>query len=95
MKLYFKGMEIGEIKDVFGYMPWMYGTIRLFENSKPFQKYFREMVDEDSIFDFESIDPEFLHEENWSIFDEDDQRYLRIDIPAIYMEDTTIAWRWR
>ena len=59
MKLYFKGMEIGEIKDVFGDMPWMYGTIRLFENSKPFQKYFREMVDEDSIFDFESIDPEF------------------------------------
>lgn len=63
--------------------------------SKPFQKYFREMVDEDSIFDFESIDPEFLYEENWSIFDEDDQRYLGIDIPAIHMEDTTIAWRWR
>ena len=37
----------------------MYGTIRLYENSKPFQKYFREMVDEDSVFDFESIDPEF------------------------------------
>lgn len=95
MKLCFKDMEIGEIKDVFGDMPWMYGTIRLFENSKPFQKYFREMVDEDSGFDFESIDPEFSYEENWSIFDEDDQRYLGINIPAIHMEDTTIAWRWR
>ncbi|AIY77170.1 hypothetical protein NT98_939 [Bacillus cereus] len=29
MKLYFKDMEIGEIKDVFGDMPWMYGTICL------------------------------------------------------------------
>ncbi|MEK3931761.1 hypothetical protein [Bacillus sp. FSL R7-0642] len=95
MKLYFKDMEIGEIKDVFGDMPWVYGTIRLSENSKPFQKYFREMVDEDSGFDFESMDPEFLYEGNWSVFDEDNQQYLGIDIPAIHMEDKTIAWRWR
>lgn len=60
MKLYFKDIEIGEIKDVFVDMPWMYGTIRLYENSKTFQKYFREMVNEDSAFNFESIDPEFL-----------------------------------
>ena len=53
------------------------------------------MVDEDSIFDFESIDPEFLYEENWAIFEEDAQRYLGIDIPAIHMEYNMIAWRWR
>lgn len=40
MKLYFKDIEIGEIKDVFVDMPWMYGTIRLYENSKTFQKIF-------------------------------------------------------
>ncbi|WP_242214594.1 hypothetical protein [Bacillus cereus group sp. BfR-BA-01383] len=95
MKLYFKDMEIGEIKDVFGDMPWMYGTIRLYENSKPLQNYFREMVDEDSVFDVESIDPEFLDDENWFVYDEVNRRYLGIDIPAIYMEDTTVAWRWR
>ncbi len=32
----------------------MYGTIHLNDNSKPFQEYFHEMVDEDSTFDFES-----------------------------------------
>ncbi|MED1555471.1 hypothetical protein [Bacillus paramycoides] len=95
MKLYFKDIEIGEIKDVFGEMPWMYETIRLYENSKPIQKYFREMVDEESTFDFESIDREFLDDENWSVFDEGERRYLGINIPAIHMEDTTIAWRWR
>ncbi|MBJ7987021.1 hypothetical protein JFU18_29330 [Bacillus sp. TH22] len=95
MKLYFKDIEIGEIKDVFVDMPWMYGTIRLYENSKTFQKYFREMVNEDSAFNFESIDPEFLDDENWSVFDESEKQYLGIDIPAIHMEDTTIAWRWR
>ncbi|EJS72572.1 hypothetical protein CN425_12875 [Bacillus cereus] len=95
MKLYFKDMEIGEIKDVFGDMPWMYGTIRLYENSKPLQNYFREMVDEDSVFDVESIDPEFLDDENWFVYDEVNRWYLGIDIPAIYMEDITVAWRWR
>ena len=43
----------------------MYGTIHLNDNSKPYQEYFREMVDEDSTFGFESIDPEFLDDENW------------------------------
>jgi len=40
MKLCFKDMEIGEIKDVFGDMPWMYGTIRLFENRRIVPKIF-------------------------------------------------------
>lgn len=93
MKLYFKDIEIGEIKDVFIETPWMYGTIHLNENSKPFQEYFREMVNEDSTFDFESMDPEFLDDENWTVLDEG--QYLGIDIPAVYIEDTTIAWRWR
>lgn len=53
------------------------------------------MVNEDSAFNFESIDPEFLDDENWSVFDESEKQYLGIDIPAIHMEDTTIAYRWR
>lgn len=53
------------------------------------------MVDEDSTFGFESIDPEFLDDENWSVFDENEEKYLGIGIPAIHIEDTTIAWRWR
>ena len=73
----------------------MYGTIHLNDNSKPYQEYFREMVDEDSTFGFESIDPEFLDDENWCVFDENEEKYLGIGIPAIHIEDTTIAWRWR
>ncbi|ANV69996.1 MULTISPECIES: hypothetical protein [Bacillus] len=95
MKLYFKDTEIGEIRDIFAETPWMYGTIHLNDNSKPYQEYFREMVDEDSTFGFESIDPEFLDDENWSVFDENEEKYLGIGIPAIHIEDTTIAWRWR
>ncbi|WP_369903467.1 hypothetical protein [Bacillus manliponensis] len=95
MRLYFKNIEIGEITEVFGDTPWMYGTIHLNKNSKPFQEYFREMVNEESTFDFESMNPEFLDDESWSVFDEDEEQYLGIGIPAIHMEDTTIAWRWR
>jgi len=95
MKLYFKDTEIGEIRDIFAETPWMHGTIHLNDNSKPYQEYFREMVDEDSTFGFESIDPEFLDDENWSVFDENEEKYLGIGIPAIHIEDTTIAWRWR
>ena len=76
MKLYFKDTEIGEIRDIFAETPWMYGTIHLNDNSKPYQEYFREMVDEDSTFGFESIDPEFLDDENWSVFDENEEKYL-------------------
>lgn len=85
MKLYFKDTEIGEIRDVFVETPWMYETIHLNDNSKPFQEYFRKMVDEDSTFDFESTDPEFLDDENWSVFDENEGKYLGIDIPAIHI----------
>lgn len=95
MKLYFKDIELGEIIDIFTDAPWMYGTIHLNENSKPYEEYFREMVNEESTFDFDSIDPNFLNEENWSVFDKNEEKHLGIAIPAIYIEDTTIAWRWR
>ncbi|MEH7457696.1 hypothetical protein V7183_10785 [Bacillus sp. JJ1127] len=61
----------------------------------PFQEYFRGMIDEENEFDFEGTDPEFLDERNWSVFDESEGTYLGITLPAIYIEDTTIAWRWR
>lgn len=41
------------------------------------------MVDEEIEFDFEVADPEFLAESNWSILDENEGKYLGIDIPAI------------
>lgn len=95
MKLYFKDIELGDITEVSTDTPWMYGTIHLNENSKPFHEYFHGMVDEDNEFDFEVADSEFLAESNWFILDENEGKYLGIDIPAIYIEDTTIAWRWR
>ncbi|WP_242224654.1 hypothetical protein [Bacillus cereus group sp. BfR-BA-01380] len=95
MKLYFKDIELGEVTDIFTETPWIYGTIHLNEKSKPYQEYFRGMVDEESAFDFESIDHEFLDEENWSVFDEKEENYLGISIPAVHIEDTMIAWRWR
>ncbi|MBC6976138.1 hypothetical protein H9I32_28365 [Bacillus sp. Xin] len=95
MKLYFKDIELGDITEVSADTPWMHGTIHLNENSQPFHEYFRGMVDEEIEFDFEVADPEFLAESNWFIFDENECKYLEIDIPAIYIEDTTIAWRWR
>ncbi|MDM5187366.1 hypothetical protein QUF99_08545 [Bacillus sp. DX4.1] len=95
MKLYFKDIALGEISEVYTDYPWMYGSIHLNENSKPFYEYFRGMIDEDNAFDFESADPEFLDDRNWSVFDESEGKYLGIDIPAVYIEDTTVAWRWR
>ncbi|MGG3519759.1 hypothetical protein ABES33_07150 [Bacillus pseudomycoides] len=95
MKLYFKDIELGEITELSADPPWMYGTIHLNEKSKPFHEYFHGMVDEDNEFDFDSADPEFLAESNWSILDENEGKYLGIDIPAIYIENTIIAWRWR
>ncbi|WP_410981582.1 hypothetical protein [Bacillus cereus] len=95
MKLYFKDIELGKITEVSTDAPWMHGTIHLNENSQPFHEYFRGMVDEENEFDFEVVDPEFLAEGNWSILDKNEGKYLGIDIPAIYIEDTTIAWRWR
>lgn len=90
MRLYFKDIEMGEIIDVFADTPWMHGTIFLNDNSKPFQEYFRQMVAEDS-----TLDSEFLDSENWFVFDENEESYLAIDIPAIHIENKTIAWRWR
>ncbi|PEB47830.1 hypothetical protein CON65_10545 [Bacillus pseudomycoides] len=95
MKLYFKDIELGEITEVHTDTPWMYGTIHLNKNSKPFQEYFRGMIDEEHEFDFESTDPEFSDERNWSVFDENEGTYLGIALPAIHIEDTAIAWRWR
>ncbi|EEL51854.1 MULTISPECIES: hypothetical protein [Bacillus cereus group] len=85
MKLYFKDIELGQITEVSANSPWIYGTIHLNENSKPFHEYFRGMVDEEIEieFDFEVADPEFLAESNWSILDENEGKYLGIDIPAI------------
>lgn len=37
----------------------------------------------------------YIDDEICSVFDEDERTYLGIDILAIHIEDTTIAWRWR
>lgn len=75
--LFVKSLLImGEISDIFTGIPWMYGTIHLSDKSNVFHTYFKEMVDEESTFDFESIYTEFLNDENWSIFDENEGKLI-------------------
>lgn len=91
MKLFHRGKEIGEIKNVEGSEMCFAADISLSSEAERFKPLFDFLIDEERNHEEPPFSEEIL--EGWSI--EDDQGINHpIFAPAIDNNYTTIEWRW-
>ena len=92
-RLFFRETCLGEITQVEGDFPWVYGKLTPTSAAAPLQDFFRWMGDEENVSKEPPFEKALLNEDNWSIVEENGEQ-RGISMPAIH-EDGLIAWRWR
>jgi hypothetical protein len=92
-RLFFRETCLGELTNVEGDFPWMFGKLTPTSAAVPFWNFFRWMVDEENVSKEPPFEEALLDEDNWFIEDESGKK-VSISMPAVH-EDGLIAWRCR
>lgn len=94
MKLYWKNTFIGTITEISGDFPWMSGTFHPLEIDNNMRDFFNFMTDEENGYQEPPFPEDLLDDFNWTI-ENDKNECKGIYVPAVYLGDSTISWRWR
>ena|SRR5579863_4145918 len=94
LRLFFRGVCLGGIRDPVGAFPWMDGSFTPSPAAAAFRDFFRWMVDEGNRGEDPPFDEALLDEANWSVERADGSR-VGISVPAVLEESGSISWRWR
>ncbi|MFZ6874003.1 hypothetical protein ACO0LF_18245 [Undibacterium sp. Di27W] len=73
---------------------WFTGDIELSSASDDMRSFFEYLVDENDIVEIK-WPPGWIDENNWSLRDTESSAIRGISLPAIYLDDGSIYWRWR
>jgi hypothetical protein len=86
---------IGHIKN-FGHDDgaWFVGDIVLSTEGANMRHFFAYLVDENDLIEFNGP-ADWLDENNWFLCETDTGTKKEISLPAIYVDDGSIYWRWR
>ena len=82
------------MRDLAGDFPWVSGRFEPTNLDDIFRGLFAFLVDEDGSTDEPPFADELLDEEQWWLADGRGKRW-GISLPAVHLDDGTIAWRWR
>jgi hypothetical protein len=90
--LYWKDQQLGTVRACEGEFPWMSGDFSPTAIDRPFRELFKFMADDDA--GEPPFGEELLEEGNWWMVGFDGQR-RGITVPAVWLDEGHIAWRWR
>jgi hypothetical protein len=94
-RLFWKDRELGEVHDLSGDYPEVWATFRPGPGlDASFRELFAFLVDEERSAEEPPFAEELPDNDNWWLVDDRGKRW-GISLPAVYLNDNTIAWRWR
>ncbi|WP_322088091.1 hypothetical protein [Burkholderia sp. BCC1999] len=92
MDLIFDDQLVGKISDAAQEGSWFMGSITLSPFGTSLVKFFAFMTDESGELSESDFDSKLLDEKNWWISDQGERK--AISLPAVYIDDNSVYWRW-